>query len=102
MNRGAGRQLPEEVHHADIAREHLEHHVALIAKVPPARPVMHVSPDNPDRIFIAVDSLGPPNDAGRLVELHLLNDHVDLTGLFAGWNWRGFLLRERGRTRKKE
>src|SRR2546426_3369258 len=99
---GAGLQFPEEVHHAGVAREHLEHHVALVAKVPPARAIVHVGPDDPDRVLVTVNGLEAPNDARRLVELHLLDDPLELVGLLARREHRRFFLRGRGRADKQE
>src|SRR5205807_7525282 len=87
----AGLQFPEEVHHAGVAREHLQHHVALVSKVSPARAVVHVSPDDPDRVLVAVERLQAAHDAGRLVELHLLDDPLELVGLLSRWERRPFL-----------
>ncbi len=97
---GAGLQLPEEVHHAGVAREHLEHHL-VIANVAPAASIVQMSPDDPDRILVAVEGLESPHDAGRLVEFHLLDDPVELFGLLA-WGNRQLLLRECERTGKQE
>src|SRR2546425_1522611 len=102
VERGAGLQFPEEVHHAGVAREHLEHHVALVAKVPPARAIVHVGPDDPDRVLVTVNGLEAPNDAGRLLELHLLDDPLELVGLLARRDRQGLFLRERHRADKQQ
>src|SRR2546425_3722318 len=102
VERGAGLQFPEEVHHAGVAREHLEHHVALVAKGPPARAVVHVGPDDPDRVLVTVNGLEAPNDAGRLLELHLLDDPLELVWLLARREHRRVFVREGGRGDKQK
>src|SRR5256712_2343830 len=102
VERGAGLQFPEEVHHAGVAREHLELHVVWVAKAPPARAIVHVGPDDPDRVLVTVNGLEAPNDAGRLLELHLLDDPLELVGLLARRDRQGLFLRERHRADKQQ
>jgi hypothetical protein len=78
-------QFSEEVHHAGIARQDFKHH--LVLDVAPPSAVVHVSPDDPDRVLVTVEGLKAAHDTGRPVELHLLDDPVELFGLLSRRDW---------------